>query len=185
MAYPLRKLIITVLLGAVFSALTACAPNAQAPAPASPAQPPAAEQEPAEQEPAKPEPPAGPTAAELAARITEQADMTNWRLAEPEALRRFYAWEEEPADAVLYLAATNIQADELMVVALADAEAARAVLPVLERRLADQEKNFAGYLPEQEFLLENAVCLSKGRYALLVVSAQAEEIRAAFEAGAE
>ncbi|MDR0435152.1 MAG: DUF4358 domain-containing protein, partial [Gracilibacteraceae bacterium] len=129
----------------------------------------------------------GPSASELAALITADIDMTNWQEADEAALRRSYAWEDgtAPADAVFYLAATNIQADELTLLALPDKNAARAVLPVLEGRLAEQKKNFAGYLPEQEFLLENAVCMSKGRYALLVVSAQAENIRTAFEAAVE
>jgi hypothetical protein len=136
---------------------------------------------------AEPQPSGGLTSAELAERITENMDMTNWQLADGEALRRFYRWEDEKAadDAVFYMAATNIQADELTLLALPDEAAARAVLPVLERRRAEQKENFAGYLPEQEFLLENAVCVTKGRYALLVVSAQAEEILAAFEAAVE
>ncbi|MDR1321069.1 MAG: DUF4358 domain-containing protein [Gracilibacteraceae bacterium] len=179
--------IILLLLGTLL-VLTACSAAAPAspPPPDEPSSPPPIEGDAAESSPEEALP-AGPTAAELAALITADIETANWTEAGETELRRFYTWEEGTAldDAVFYMAATNIQADELTVLALADKEAARAALPALEGRLAAQKKNFEGYLPEQEFLLENAVCLTKGRYALLVVSAQAEEIREAFEAAAE
>ncbi|MDR1069644.1 MAG: DUF4358 domain-containing protein [Gracilibacteraceae bacterium] len=186
MRHTAARPIILLLLGALLI-LTACSTPASPAPPDTPVSPPPPGEAGDETGGAAGSLPAGPTAAELAALITAGIETENWIAAGEAELRRFYTWEEGTAldDAVFYMAATNIQADELTVLALPDKDAALAALPALEGRLAAQKKNFAGYLPEQEFLLENAVCLTKGRYALLVVSAQAEEIREAFEAAAE
>ena len=51
----------------------------------------------------------------------------------------------------------------------------------VEQRVQERKKDFEGYLPEQEKLLEEAQTSVRGNYIFYVVSSKASEYRAAFD----
>ena len=51
----------------------------------------------------------------------------------------------------------------------------------VEQRVQERKKDFEGYLPEQEKLLEEAQTSVRGNYIFYVVSSKASEYRTAFD----
>jgi hypothetical protein len=134
----------------------------------------------------------GFTAAELAAAVLADIDMSKWQEADEKTLRRYYDLDDVVVeDFVFYLAATNIEADEFAVFVVPDTEAKDKLTAEIQRRLERQKSNFEDYLPAQEFLLENPLIMSRpredksGYYVVFAVSAQTERIEDAFAAAFE
>ena len=114
--------------------------------------------------------------------VTAQMDMTNVLEADNQMIRRLYGLDIASYDAcILYYPATNMGAEELLIVKLASADQAQAVQTAVEKRLQTQKNTFDGYGVEQYDLLTNhAVIEVRGNYVLFVAAPNADDLRQAF-----
>ena len=114
--------------------------------------------------------------------VLAELDLTNMQEAESSRMRRLYALN--PADyeaCLLYSPKTNMEAEELLLVKLRDAEQQEVVLSAIEARLATQKTSFEGYGVEQtELLTDYAVVEARGNYILFVVNRNSAQARRAF-----
>ena len=96
-------------------------------------------------------------------------------------LRRLYGLDPSAyEDFTLYYPATNMGAEELLLVKLTDTAQRDEVLAAIESRLKTQITTFEGYGPDQVAMLEAAAVEDGGNYILFVSSAQADTARRAF-----
>ena len=114
--------------------------------------------------------------------VTAQMDMTNVLEADNQMIRRLYGLDIAAYDAcILYYPASNMGAEELLIVKLASVEQAQAVQTAVEKRLQTQKNTFDGYGVEQYALLtEKCVIDIRGNYVLFVVNADCNEAQKAF-----
>ena len=123
---------------------------------------------------------ADPVAVRAAA--TEQMDLSQVLEADNQMLRRLYGLDPSAYESiVLYYPATNMGAEELLIVKLASVDQAETVRSAIDARLQTQKNTFDGYGVEQIDLLTNHAALEvRGNYVLFVVSRTADQVRQAF-----
>jgi hypothetical protein len=123
---------------------------------------------------------ADPVAVRAAA--TEQMDLSQVLEADNQMLRRLYGLDPSAYESiVLYYPATNMGAEELLIVKLASVDQADSVRSAIDARLQTQKNTFDGYGVEQTDLLTNHAALEvRGNYVLFVVSKTADQVRQAF-----
>ena len=111
-------------------------------------------------------------AADVAAAVVETIDMTNMVLAENQMIKRLYGLDPASFEScILYYPTTNMMAEELLIIKLADMGQQEQVRSAIEARLATQKNTFEGYGVEQfEMLSNNAVIEVRGNYILFVVN---------------
>ena len=114
--------------------------------------------------------------------VTARMDLTNVLEADNQMIRRLYGLDISAYEScILYYPATNLGAEELLIVKLADPELGDTVRAAVEARLKTQKNTFDGYGVEQTDLLNNhAVVEVRGNYVLFVVGQTAEQVRQAF-----
>ena len=83
---------------------------------------------------------------------------------------------------VLYSPISNMDAEELLIVKLADEEQADELIEAIETRVASQMNIYDGYAPEQYNLCQNAIIDQQGNYILYVVHENAVNIDSIFRA---
>lgn len=123
---------------------------------------------------------ADPAAVEAA--VTARIEMTNMLKADNQMVKRLYGLDPAAYDScVLYYPTTNMQAEELLIIKLADTAQAEAVEAAIEARLETQKASFDGYGIEQyDMLTNNAVVEVRGNFVLFVVNAASAQARQAF-----
>lgn len=121
-------------------------------------------------------------AADVTAAVTEVVDMSNMVQAENQMIKRLYGLDPTAFESCsLYYPITNMGAEEILIVKLADMSQQETVRAAAEKRLATQKTTFEGYGVEQFDLLTNHSILEvRGNYILFVVSKNCTEARAAF-----
>ena len=97
--------------------------------------------------------------------------------------KNFYGLNASDYDSVvLYAPKTNMDAQELLIVKLADTSQAEAVAEAIEERRETQKNTFEGYAPEPYDMLENHSILDvRGNYILYVVHEDAAAADKAFK----
>ena len=120
--------------------------------------------------------------ADVEAAVVAQLDMTNMLQGDNKMVKRFYGLDPTVFEAcILYYPTTNMMAEELLIVKLADVSQQEMVRAAVEARIATQKNTFEGYGVEQfEMLSNNAVVEVRGNYILFVVSASSADVRQAF-----
>lgn len=120
--------------------------------------------------------------AAVTASVLETVDTSTMLEADNQLIKRLYGLD--PADyeaAVLYYPATNMIAQELLIVKLSDASQQEAVRTAIENRLSTQKTTFDGYGVEQYDLLTNSSVIEiRGNWALFVVNEACADALAAF-----
>ena len=121
-------------------------------------------------------------AEDVTAAVTEMLDMSNMVQAENQMIKRLYGLDPAAYEScVLYYPTTNMGAEELLIVKLADMSQQDAVRAAAEARLATQKTTFEGYGVEQFDLLTNYSILEvRGNYILFVVHKSCNEAQKAF-----
>lgn len=116
--------------------------------------------------------------------VTAQVNMDNMLPGENQMVKRLYGLDPAAFDGcVLYYPATNMDAEELLLIKLKDVSQQEAVRSAMQTRVENQKNTFEGYGVQQYDLLSNACILEvKGNYALLVVSKSCDDAYRAFEA---
>lgn len=96
-------------------------------------------------------------------------------------LKKYYGLNPEEYDGVvLYYPLTNMDAEELLIIKLADTSQAEEVRNAIENRRSTQIGIYENYAPEQLALCEQAVIDVVGNYILYVVHEDAAAIDAVF-----
>ena len=96
-------------------------------------------------------------------------------------LKKYYGLNpEDYEDVVLYVPLTNMDAEELLIIRLADTSQSEAVEEAIRSRQESQIGIYENYAPEQLALCEQAVIDACGNYILYVVHENAPEIDAVF-----
>ena len=115
--------------------------------------------------------------------VTARADMAAMQEADSQMIRRLYGLNPGDYEAIaLYYPATNMGAEELLLVKLADPAQQAAVSEAIASRLATQLASFDGYGVEQYAMLQAAVTDLQGNYVLFVSAADPAAVRQAFQA---
>lgn len=114
--------------------------------------------------------------------VVSQLDMTQVIEGDNQMVKRLYGLDPAAFEAcVLYYPSTNMVAEELLIVKLADTAQQEMVRAAIEARLQTQKTTFDGYGVEQYDMLTNkAVVEIRGNYVLFAVNASSDAARQAF-----
>lgn len=101
--------------------------------------------------------------------------------AEDRYLKKIYGLNASDYEGVMiYIPTTNMSAQELLLIRLADTSQQDAVLGAIQERIESQYNIFEGYAPEQVAMLDRAVVDPRGNYILYVSGDNAEKIDEVF-----
>lgn len=113
--------------------------------------------------------------------IKESVDLSSMEKGSRSDLEKLYNIDEDDVDDfILYRPASNISAEEILVLEVDDFEDIDSIKDKIKLRLDSQESNFKDYLPDEHFLIEKHVLKSKGDYILFVISEEVEEVESLF-----
>lgn len=118
---------------------------------------------------------------DVTAAVTKTLDTKAMQESDSQMIKRLYGLN--PADyagIALYYPATNMDAEELLIVQLKDVSQQETVKAAIQSRLETQKNSFEGYGMEQFALLEKSVVDVEGNYILFVVNEQAAKAQSAF-----
>ena len=119
---------------------------------------------------------------DVEAAVTSSITMDSVEKSTDRMFKKFYGLNASDYESVvLYAPVTNMDAEELLIVKLADTSQAEAVQAAITNRLDTQKNTFEGYAPEQYDLLDNHHIIDvRGNYILYVVHANASAADQAF-----
>ncbi len=113
--------------------------------------------------------------------VTQAVDTQTMIKAENRMIKRLYGLSAGDYEGImLYYPTTNMGAEEILLVKLADTSQSESVAAAVNERLATQKKSFDGYGEAQTALLNAAVVDVQGNYILFVVNENAQAIDEAF-----
>lgn len=113
--------------------------------------------------------------------VLSAAGFTDMSQAENRMVKRFYGLNPKDYDGViLYAPEDNMDANELLLVKLADESQSQEVEAAILERLETQKNSFDGYGAEQTKLLNNYVLQIKGNYIFYMVGENAAKAEEAF-----
>lgn len=113
--------------------------------------------------------------------VTSAADLSNMQEADHQMVKRLYGLNPSDYEGILlYTPTTNMGAEEILLVKLADTAQQDAVVSAIESRVATQMDSFEGYAVTQYEMLQNSVTEVRGNYILLVVAADTTPVVQAF-----
>lgn len=120
--------------------------------------------------------------AEVTAAVVETLDLSTMLEGDNQMIKRLYGLDPSAyAACTLYYPATNMGAEELLLIQLSEVSQQETVRAAIEARLETQKNTFEGYGVEQTDLLQNhAVLEVRGNYVLFVVNADCDAARTAF-----
>lgn len=118
----------------------------------------------------------------VAEAVTATIDMTNMVEADNQMVKRLYGLDPAAFEkCILYYPTTNMMAEELLIVKLADMGQQEMVRTAAEKRLQTQKTTFEGYGVEQFDLLTNHYVLQlQGNFALFAVGDFCQDALTAF-----
>lgn len=117
----------------------------------------------------------------MAEAVTGAGDVSAMQQADDQMVKRLYGLD--PADyegVLLYCPTTNMGAEELLLVKLADKSQQETVNAAIDARVAAQMSSFDGYGVDQYDMLERSVTELRGNYILLIVAPDPAPVRQAF-----
>lgn len=114
---------------------------------------------------------------EINEKIKSNVDLSALKEGDSEKLNKLYGIsQDEVEDFVLYTAASNIKADEILILKVKDEKSIDSIKGKITERAKNQEEVFKDYLPNEAYLVENNVLKVKGNIILFVISKDAEKI---------
>ena len=118
----------------------------------------------------------------MAQAVTQAADMSKMQEADNQMLKRLYGLDGTVYDGiVLYYPTTNMGAEELLLVRMADVSQTEELKTAIEGRLATQKKAFDGYGADQTAMLEKSIITIRGNYALFISADDPVSVQQAFD----
>ena len=118
----------------------------------------------------------------MAEAVTQAADLSMMQEADNQMLKRLYGLDGTQYDGiVLYYPTTNMGAEELLLVRMADVSQTEELQTAIEGRLATQKKSFDGYGADQTAMLEKSIITVRGNYALFISANDPVRVQQAFD----
>lgn len=113
--------------------------------------------------------------------VTAQVSMDGMHQEGSQMVKRLYGLNANDYDGtILYIADSNMGAEEMLLVKLADVSQADDVEAAVETRISNQENAFEGYGAEQYQLLQEHVLSVQGNYVFFLVHPDARQAQKAF-----
>lgn len=117
---------------------------------------------------------------EMESSMEKVIDTTGMKKLDGQMLKRNFGLNSTDYEGVMYYSSeSSIDAEEVLMICVKKSSQTEQVTDAVEQRLQERKKDFEGYLPEQEKLLEEAQTSVRGNYIFYVVSSKASEYRAA------
>ena len=114
-------------------------------------------------------------------KVTASIDLQGMEESNNRMIRKFYGLNPEDYEGItLYAPASNMNAEELLIIKLKDASQADAATQAIQTRLETQMASFDGYGIEQYAMLEDHILDVRGNFILYVVHPDAEKADQAF-----
>ena len=118
---------------------------------------------------------------DVAQSVAGAIDLEGMEESTNQMFRKFYGLNAGDYEGVtLYAPASNMNAEELLVIKLQDSSQADSVTQAINSRLETQMNRFEGYGVEQYDMLENHVLDVQGNFILYIVHPDAEKADQAF-----
>ena len=114
---------------------------------------------------------------EINEKIKSTVDLSELKEGDSEKLNKLYGIsQDEVEDFVLYTAASNIKADEILILKVKDEKNIDSIKEKITERVKSQDEVFKDYLPEEAYLVEKNVLKVKGNVIIFAISKDAEKI---------
>ena len=113
--------------------------------------------------------------------VEKEVPLTGMHSVQSQMVKRLYGLNVNDYEGVvLYMSDSNMGAEELLIVKLADTSQAEAVESAVQTRIENQENSFEGYGVEQYQLLQEHVLDVEGNYVFFMVHKEAQKAQKAF-----
>ena len=113
--------------------------------------------------------------------VEKEVPLTGMHSVQSQMVKRLYGLNVNDYEGVvLYISDSNMGAEELLIVKLADTSQAEAVERAVQTRIENQENSFEGYGVEQYQLLQEHVLDVEGNYVFFMVHKEAQKAQKAF-----
>lgn len=113
--------------------------------------------------------------------VEKEVPLTGMHSVQSQMVKRLYGLNVNDYEGVvLYISDSNMGAEELLIVKLADTSQAEAVESAVQTRIENQENSFEGYGVEQYQLLQEHVLDVEGNYVFFMVHKDAQKAQNAF-----
>ena len=113
--------------------------------------------------------------------VEKEVPLTGMHSVQSQMVKRLYGLNVNDYEGVvLYISDSNMGAEELLIVKLADTSQAEAVESAVQTRIENQENSFEGYGVEQYQLLQEHVLDVEGNYVFFRVHKEAQKAQKAF-----
>ena len=113
--------------------------------------------------------------------VEKEVPLTGMHSVQSQMVKRLYGLNVNDYEGVvLYISDSNMGAEELLIVKLADTSQAEAVESAVQTRIENQENSFEGYGVEQYQLLLEHVLDVEGNYVFFMVHKEAQKAQKAF-----
>lgn len=123
-----------------------------------------------------------PAVKEIDEKIKQSVDVSSLSEGDIDKLKKLYDVDEsEIEEFVLYTAQSNIEADEITVIKVKEDSKVTDIKNKILKRVEKQSESFKDYLPDEYYVIEKHVLKTKGKYILLAISEDAEEIEGIFD----
>ena len=108
--------------------------------------------------------------------VEKEVPLTGMHSVQSQMVKRLYGLNVNDYEGVvLYISDSNMGAEELLIVKLADTSQAEAVESAVQTRIENQENSFEGYGVEQYQLLQEHVLDVEGNYVFFMVHKDAQK----------
>ena len=113
--------------------------------------------------------------------VEKEVPLTGMHSVQSQMVKRLYGLNVNDYEGVvLYISDSNMGAEELLIVKLADTSQAEAVESAVQTRIENQENSFEGYGVEQYQLLQEHVLDVEGNYVFFMVHKESQKAQKAF-----
>ncbi|KAJ51073.1 hypothetical protein BD780_000193 [Clostridium tetanomorphum] len=123
-----------------------------------------------------------PSIKEISTKIEQAIDTSGMKIADANKLEKLYKINsDEVEEFVLYAPASNIKANEIVLIKVKDANKVNEIKEKVSKRVENQSTSFKDYLPNEYALIEKHVLKVNGNYILLAISKDTEKIEKIFD----
>ncbi|MEC2260753.1 DUF4358 domain-containing protein [Bacillus thuringiensis] len=122
------------------------------------------------------------SATEIGEKIKHVTNLEEMKEGDSKKLQKLYNINTDEVESfVLYIAPTNIKADEIAVMKVKDMKNVENIKEKISNRIEKKSKSFKDYLPDEYFLIEKHVLKTKDNYILLAISKDADKVEKTFD----
>lgn len=119
---------------------------------------------------------------EVSQAVSDSVSLEGMEESSNQMFKKFYGLNANDYEGVsLYAPASNMDAEEILIIKLKDSSQAEAVTAAVNKRLETQKSSFEGYGIEQFDLLEDHILDVQGNFILYVVHPEASKADQAFK----